>query len=57
MASVAMLWDLEVVALCEDVLIACKGSYAGLFERGLGSLPGGDESELVSGVRTWSDVD
>jgi hypothetical protein len=31
-------------------------SYEGLAERGLGSLPGGDESELVKGVRAWMDV-
>jgi hypothetical protein len=32
-------------------------SYEGLAERGLGSLPGGDESELVKGVRAWSNVE
>lgn len=31
--------------------VACIVSYAGLDECGLGSLPGGDESELVKGVR------
>jgi hypothetical protein len=31
-------------------------SYEGLAERGLGSLPGGDESELVKGVRAWRDA-
>lgn len=33
--------------------IACIVSYEGLADRGLGSLPGGDESELVKGVRAW----
>jgi hypothetical protein len=31
-------------------------SYEGLAERGLGNLPGGDESELVKGVRAWRDI-
>jgi hypothetical protein len=31
-------------------------SYEGLAERGLGSLPGGDESELVKGVRAWRSI-
>jgi len=31
-------------------------SYGGLAERGLGSLPGGDESELVKGVRACRDM-
>jgi hypothetical protein len=31
-------------------------SYEGLADRGLGSLPGGDEPELVKGVRAWKDI-
>jgi hypothetical protein len=31
-------------------------SYEVLADRGLGSLPGGDESELVKGVRAWKDI-
>jgi hypothetical protein len=31
-------------------------SYEGLADRGLGSLPGGEESELVNGVRAWKDI-
>lgn len=32
--------------------VACIVSFGGFADRGLGSLPGGDESELVKGVRT-----
>lgn len=39
-----------------EVEVACIVSYAGLADRGLGSLPGGDESELVNGVRALRDV-
>jgi hypothetical protein len=34
----------------------CSFSCEGLAERGLGSLPGGDESVLVRGVRACSDA-
>ena len=34
----------------------CIVSYAGFAARGLGSLPGGDESELVKGVRACRDA-
>jgi hypothetical protein len=36
--------------------VACIVSSGGFADRGLGSLPGGDESELVKGVRTCSDA-
>jgi hypothetical protein len=42
-------------ALCERA-VACIVSFGGFADRGLGSLPGGDESELVKGVRTCSDA-
>jgi hypothetical protein len=54
MVSVALLGALEGAAReAADVFIV---SYEGLAECGLGSLPGGDESELVNGVRAWSDI-
>jgi hypothetical protein len=31
-------------------------SYECLADRGLSGLPGGDESELVKGVRAWKDM-
>ena len=50
--SVAFFADALESALCE---VACIVSYESLAERGLGSLPGGDESELVKGVRACRD--
>jgi hypothetical protein len=44
----------EAVARAEAVAFIV--SYEVLAERGLGSLPGGEESELVKGVRAWRDV-
>ena len=39
-------------ALCEVAyIVSCEG----FAERGLGSLPGGEESVLVKGVRAWSE--
>lgn len=40
----------------EEVKVACIVSCEGWADRGLGSLPGGDESELVKGVRAWREV-
>jgi len=40
-------------AVCAAAAVACIVSYESLEERGLGNLPGGDESELVKGVRAW----
>lgn len=42
-------------AACEAE-VACIVLYEGLADRGLGILPGGDESELVNGVRALRDV-
>jgi hypothetical protein len=39
-------------AMCE---VAYMVSWEGFAERGLGSLPGGDESVLVKGVRACRD--
>jgi hypothetical protein len=36
--------------------VACIFSCASLANRGLGSLPGGDESELVRGVRACREL-
>ena len=46
----------EVGALCEEAIAACAGSFDGFAERGLGSLPGGEESVLVKGVRACRDA-
>lgn len=35
---------------------ACIVSFGGFADRGLGSLPGGDESEDVKGVRACSEA-
>jgi hypothetical protein len=56
MVSVRILDGPETAALCEAI-VACSGSYEGFADRGLGSLPGGDESELVRGVRAYNDAD
>lgn len=42
-------------ALCEGA-VACIVSFGGFADRGLSSLPGGEESELVKGVRACSDA-
>lgn len=39
----------------EEEKVACIVSCEGFADRGLGSLPGGDESELVKGVRACSE--
>ena len=52
MVSATLLGALDG-AVCAAAAVACIVSYESLEERGLGSLPGGDESELVKGVRTW----
>lgn len=54
MVSVTLIGALEGAAREEAVALIV--SYEGLAECGLGSLPGGDESELVNGVRAWSDI-
>lgn len=38
-------------AVREGAEVACIVSYEVFADRGLGNLPGGDESELVKGVR------
>lgn len=38
------------------MVAACIVSFGGFADRGLGSLPGGDESELVKGVRACSEA-
>lgn len=50
MVSAAVLAGVPDEAVCE-VVVACMISLEGFADRGLGSLPGGDESELVKGVR------
>lgn len=55
MVLVTLLGALDGAAR-EEAEVACIVSYEGLADRGLGSLPGGDESELVKGVRAWREV-
>jgi hypothetical protein len=54
--SVTFLGRPEAGSRCEEVIVACKVSFEGFAERGLGSLPGGDESVLVRGVRACKDA-
>lgn len=42
-------------ASCEAA-VACIFPYEGFVERGLVGFPGGDESELVKGVRACRDI-
>jgi hypothetical protein len=42
-------------ASCEAA-VACIVPYEGIAERGLVGFPGGDESELVKGVRACRDI-
>ena len=46
--------DCADVALCASVV--CNVSFEGFADRGLGSLPGGDESVLVKGVKVCNDA-
>jgi hypothetical protein len=39
-----------------EEVVAFIVSYECFADRGLGGLPGGDESELVKGVRAWKDM-
>lgn len=52
MVSATLVDALDGAACIEDE-VACIVSCESLEERGLGSLPGGEESELVKGVRAW----
>jgi hypothetical protein len=52
MVSVPLAGALDGAA--REAAVLCIVSYEGLADRGLGSLPGGDESELVKGVRACS---
>lgn len=54
MVSATLSGALDGAACAEAVAFIV--SYEGLAERGLGSLPGGDESELVKGVRAWREA-
>lgn len=54
--SVAFLTGAPGGALCEEAVVACIVSCEGFADRGLGSLPGGDESVLVKGVRACNDA-
>jgi hypothetical protein len=55
MVSVSV-WDGPGGALCGGAAVACGSSCENFADRGLASLPGGDESELVNGVRACSDA-
>jgi hypothetical protein len=55
MVSATLLGALDGAACVEDE-IGCIVSCESLEERGLGSLPGGDESELVKGVRACREI-
>ena len=52
MVSATLLGALDGAACVEDEVVSCES----LEERGLGSLPGGDESELVKGVRACREI-
>lgn len=52
MVSVALVGALDGAA--REAAVLCIVSYEDLADRGLGSLPGGDESVLVKGVRACS---
>jgi hypothetical protein len=54
MVWVALSGTLDGAAREETVAVIV--SYESLADRGLGSLPGGDEPELVKGVRAWKDI-
>ena len=53
-ASVPLVGALDGVA--REAAVLCIVSYEDLVDRGLGCLPGGDESVLVKGVRACSVV-
>jgi hypothetical protein len=55
MVSATLLDALDGGARMEDE-VACIVSCESLEERGLGSLPGGEESELVKGVRACREL-
>lgn len=54
---VSVTWSGALDGAVREEEVAFIVSYEGLAERGLGSLPGGDESELVvKGVSAWMDI-
>jgi hypothetical protein len=55
MVSATLLGALDGAACVEDEVVGIV-SCESLDERGLGSLPGGDESELVKGVRACREI-
>lgn len=55
MVSVAVLREALGGTWCETE-VACIVSYEGFADRGLGGLPGGEQSELVKGVRACSEA-